>query len=181
MIDPTKNSKPEIDQLNEQGSSILNLQEIESLISQITDPEIPVLTIADLGILRSVKKINDRIEITITPTYVGCPAMGMIEMNIKALLDESKIKNYIIHTVLHPAWSTSWMSEEGRKKLKEFGIAPPSQKIRIQKLFEGQGIVECPRCNSTNTEMISEFASTACKSLYRCKDCLEAFDYFKCH
>lgn len=157
-----------------------NKEEVLQLLSLVTDPEIPVLNIVDLGILRSVEYLNDCWEISITPTYIGCPAMGMIEMNIRLLLDHFSIP-YIIRTVLHPSWTTDWMTEDARKKLKEYGIAPPLLQKRIQNLFEKQGIVECPRCNSKETVLISEFASTACKSMYKCNHCLEAFDYFKCH
>ncbi|NOT38473.1 MAG: phenylacetate-CoA oxygenase subunit PaaJ [Saprospiraceae bacterium] len=157
-----------------------NANEVIQLLSQITDPEIPVINIHELGILRNVTWNNTYYEVTITPTYVGCPAMGMIEMSIRQVLDQYSIP-YKIITSLHPSWTTDWITDIGKFKLKEYGIAPPSTQKRIQNLFEGQGIVECPRCNSANTILISEFASTACKSLYKCNECLEPFDYFKCH
>jgi ring-1,2-phenylacetyl-CoA epoxidase subunit PaaD len=149
---------------------------IWSILGTVTDPEVPVLTVIDLGIVRDVKISDEGIEIIITPTYTGCPAMDMITMNIKLALAEHGYKNVRITSVLSPAWTTDWMSEEGKRKLKEYGIAPPDKKIIIPK--DG---VECPLCHSLNTRLISEFGSTACKALYQCNDCKEPFDYFKCH
>jgi ring-1,2-phenylacetyl-CoA epoxidase subunit PaaD len=152
-------------------------KKIWSILETVTDPEVPVLTIIDLGIVRNVIVQSDgSIEIVITPTYTGCPAMDMITMNIKLALAEHGYKNVKITSVLSPAWTTDWMSEEGKRKLKEYGIAPPDKKIIIPK--DG---VECPLCHSLNTRLISEFGSTACKALYQCNDCKEPFDYFKCH
>ena len=162
-------------------SHISSIQDVELILSQVTDPEIPVINIVELGILRRVERVNDVFEIEITPTYVGCPAMGVIEMNIKAILDTYQGIKYKIITKLSPPWTTAWLSEQGKQKLKNYGIAPPLEQKRIQKLFEGQGQITCPRCNSVHTSLISEFGSTACKSMYKCNDCLEAFDYFKCH
>lgn len=156
-------------------------EELFALLSSIPDPEIPVINIAELGILRSVEKTSEGYIIRFTPTYTGCPAMGMIEMQIRAILDDAGVKNYKLESVLSPAWTTDWIQEDARQKLKNYGIAPPLVQQRIIQLFEGQGPVACPRCNSLHTEMISEFGSTACKSQYRCLDCKEPFDYFKCH
>ncbi|MCC6815259.1 MAG: phenylacetate-CoA oxygenase subunit PaaJ [Saprospiraceae bacterium] len=150
------------------------------LLSQIKDPEIPVLNIVELGILRKAEFIQSVWQITITPTYIGCPAMGLIEMQIKQLLDQYNF-NYKIITVISPSWTTNWMTEPAKQKLKQYGIAPPLVQKRIQGLFENPGVVPCPQCNSEHTVLISEFASTACKALYKCKECLEPFDYFKCH
>jgi ring-1,2-phenylacetyl-CoA epoxidase subunit PaaD len=142
-----------------------------------------VLTVIDLGIVRNVKINKGEIEIVITPTYSGCPAMDVISMNIKMILFEHGYKNIKISSVLSPAWTTDWMSEEGKQKLKAFGIAPPSAKQQVchTTLFQEQEAVECPRCLSYNTRIISKFGSTACKALYVCQDCSEPFDYFKCH
>ena len=147
----------------------------------MSDPEIPVLSVVDLGIVRDVK-IGDTIEIIITPTYSGCPAMSVIATNIKFELLVNGFQNVTITEVLSPAWTTDWMTESGKNKLREYGIAPPVAKSRIDKmLFEEPPSVSCPQCGSSNTEQLSEFGSTACKSLFRCLDCLEPFDYFKCH
>lgn len=151
-------------------------EKIWLVLQQVCDPEVPVLTITDLGIVRDVKISGEEVEIVITPTYTGCPAMDMIAMNIRlALIDNgySKIK---ITSVLSPAWTTDWMTEEGKQKLKQYGIAAPNKKFVIP--VDG---VECPQCNSTNTKLVSEFGSTACKALYQCRYCKEPFDYFKCH
>ncbi len=156
--------------------SPISTQNIWKILEQVTDPEVPVLTITDLGIVRDVKLNGDEVEIIITPTYTGCPAMDMIAMNIKLALIENGYPNIKITSVLAPAWTTDWMSEEGKRKLKEYGIAAPDKKFEIA--ADG---VECPLCNSTNTKLISEFGSTACKALYQCTDCKEPFDYFKCH
>ena len=148
-------------------------QQITTLLEQVTDPEIPVVSIADLGILREVKMENQRAEIVITPTYTGCPAMLEIEKDINNTLKLAGIDDFKITTVLSPAWSTDFMTEAGKQKLKEYGIAPPNP--------SDESDIECPNCGSRNTEMISQFGSTACKSLFKCHECLEPFDYFKCH
>ncbi len=155
--------------------------EIQKILSTITDPEIPVLTIEDLGVLRSVIARDGEIEVIITPTYSGCPAMNMIEMNIKAALHQAGYQNVKITTVLSPPWTTDWLTESGKEKLKAYGIAPPATSTRKAALLGEDKPAECPQCQSPNTQLISEFGSTACKSLYKCLDCLEPFDYFKCH
>ena len=146
----------------------------------VTDPEIPVLTIADLGVLREVAVNGDSIEVAITPTYSGCPAMNMIALEIELALEREGFSRPKIRTVLSPAWTTDWMSEEGRRKLRDYGIAPPEPKSSRRALF-GVQEVKCPQCGSTNTELLSEFGSTSCKALWRCRSCREPFDYFKCH
>jgi ring-1,2-phenylacetyl-CoA epoxidase subunit PaaD len=158
-------------------------EKIWQLLSTVTDPEVPVLTVMDLGIVRDVKVNDKQIEVIITPTYSGCPAMDMITMNIKLLLIEHGYKNVKVTSVLSPAWTTDWMSEEGKMKLKEYGIAPPNPKQQVcdDKLFAAAEAVQCPHCDSWHTRRISEFGSTACKALYQCNDCKEPFDYFKCH
>jgi ring-1,2-phenylacetyl-CoA epoxidase subunit PaaD len=156
---------------------------IYQILERVTDPEIPVLSIIDLGIVRDVILTNDRIEVVITPTYTGCPAMDMITSIIKMEMMAAGYKNVLVTFVLSPAWTTDWMSEEGKQKLKAYGIAPPpvNQQVCDQDLFASLEAIACPRCNSLHTTRISEFGSTACKSLYQCNDCLEPFDLFKCH
>ncbi|MCK5425515.1 MAG: phenylacetate-CoA oxygenase subunit PaaJ [Emcibacter sp.] len=153
-----------------------------SLLEEVKDPEIPVLSIVDLGIAREVNKSEDgQLEIVISPTYSGCPAMYMLEDQIKDTLSRHGFMDPIVTTQLSPAWTTDWMTESGRIKLEAYGIAPPEKTTRNKTvLFGGQKKISCPRCKSDNSEQISEFGSTACKALYRCLDCLEPFDYFKC-
>ena len=146
----------------------------------VVDPELPVLTIADLGVLRDVAVTATGIEVTITPTYSGCPAMNMIGVEIELALERAGFRNPKIRTVLSPAWTTDWMSEDGRRKLREYGIAPPMPASSRRALF-GVQQVACPQCGSGDTEVLSEFGSTSCKALWRCKSCREPFDYFKCH
>jgi ring-1,2-phenylacetyl-CoA epoxidase subunit PaaD len=148
--------------------------------ASVVDPEIPVLTIADLGVLREVAVDNGRVEVTITPTYSGCPAMNMITLEIELALEREGFRHSRVHTVLSPAWTTDWMSEDGCRKLREYGIAPPQAASSRRALF-GVEQVACPQCGSKNAEVLSEFGSTSCKALWRCKDCREPFDYFKCH
>src|SRR6478752_6919601 len=148
--------------------------------STVVDPEIPVLTIADLGVLREVEVRDGRVEVAITPTYSGCPAMNMIVLEIELAMERAGIGRPAVRTVLSPAWTTDWMSEDGRNKLREYGIAPPQASSSRRALF-GEQQVACPQCGSDNTELLSEFGSTSCKALWRCKACREPFDYFKCH
>jgi ring-1,2-phenylacetyl-CoA epoxidase subunit PaaD len=148
--------------------------------AEVVDPEIPVLTIADLGVLRDVAVHDGRVEVAITPTYSGCPAMNMIALEIELALERNGIAKPVIRTVLSPAWTTDWMSEHGRRKLREYGIAPPLAGSGRRALF-GEQQVGCPQCGSADTELLSEFGSTSCKALWRCKRCREPFDYFKCH
>lgn len=149
---------------------------IWQILQTVTDPEVPVLTIIDLGIVRAVNIKEETVEIVITPTYTGCPAMDMIAMNIRMALIENGYSNIKITTVLSPAWTTDWMSEAGKQKLIDYGIAAPNKKF----IIPADG-VKCPQCQSTHTKLLSEFGSTACKALYQCNDCKEPFDYFKCH
>jgi ring-1,2-phenylacetyl-CoA epoxidase subunit PaaD len=150
-----------------------------AIASQVTDPEIPVLTIGDLGVLRDIKIENGAVEVFITPTYSGCPAMHVIALNIEAELEEAGFGLAKITTVLSPAWTTDWMTEEGRAKLTAYGIAPPAKGAGRRALFVEEAVT-CPHCGSAETARISEFGSTACKALYRCRACAEPFDYFKC-
>ena len=149
-------------------------------VASVVDPEIPVLTIADLGVLREVTVRDGEVEVAITPTYSGCPAMNMIALEIELALEREGFRHPKIRTVLSPAWTTDWMSEDGRRKLREYGIAPPLPSSSRRALF-GVQEVACPQCGSKDTELISEFGSTSCKALWRCKACREPFDYFKCH
>jgi ring-1,2-phenylacetyl-CoA epoxidase subunit PaaD len=148
--------------------------------AQVVDPEIPVLSIVDLGVLRDVRVEEESVRVTITPTYSGCPAMRMIELSLEAALRRAGIEQFHIETVLSPAWTTDWLSDEGKRKLRAFGIAPPAGTASRRALF-GADAVSCPRCGSGDTERVAEFGSTACKALYRCRHCREPFDYFKCH
>jgi ring-1,2-phenylacetyl-CoA epoxidase subunit PaaD len=149
-------------------------------LADVCDPEIPVLTIADLGVLRDIRIEGGRIEVEITPTYSGCPAMSTIALDIEVALHRAGFDAVNVRTVLSPAWTTDWMSQEGRRKLLAYGIAPPAARSGRRALF-GQDEVACPRCGSNDTERLAEFGSTSCKALWRCRACREPFDYFKCH
>jgi ring-1,2-phenylacetyl-CoA epoxidase subunit PaaD len=158
---------------------MIDVKKIESYISEIPDPEIPVITIKELGILRDVKLAEDTVVVTITPTYNGCPAMQMIEEQIKEILHSKGIEKVKVQLTYSPAWTTDWMTEEAKEKLKKYGIAPPTHSSCVKNF--GELKIACPRCKSLNTVLISQFGSTACKALYQCKDCKEPFDHFKCH
>ena len=153
-----------------------DLAELYELLSSVCDPEIPVLTLQDLGVLRDISVDDDNINVTITPTYAGCPALETMRADIESTLANAGYQNVDIKQVLSPAWTTDWMSEDGRNKLREYGIAPPASTACGQQ----SGNIECPQCKSDDVRMISEFGSTACKALYQCQDCKEPFDYFKC-
>ncbi len=192
------------------------IAQIWAWLENVCDPEVPVLSVLDLGVVRSVTiqyedfeissqidtehiatahrppstvhrppstayRLPSTVKITITPTYTGCPAMSMIAANIKLELIAQGLENVEVVEVLSPAWTTDWMRESGKKKLLEYGIAPPQSKARMDKMLFSDTPIPCPQCGSENTERISEFGSTACKSLHRCLDCREPFDYFKCH
>ena len=150
------------------------------MLSVIPDPEIPVVSIYEMGMLRDVL-INDKgYEIILTPTYSGCPAIGIIEHDIKMTLDANGVFPVTVTLVYDPAWTTDWMSDVAKQKLKAYGIAPPLHSSCNQEVFTNN-IIECPHCHSTDTLLLSRFGSTACKSLYSCKNCKEPFEYFKCH
>ncbi|HYO21820.1 MAG TPA: 1,2-phenylacetyl-CoA epoxidase subunit PaaD [Flavisolibacter sp.] len=157
-------------------------EQLWHIMEEVKDPEVPVLSIIDLGIVRDIKTEGGTITIIITPTYSGCPAMDVISMDIRLKLMEKGYRNVSIQQQLSPAWTTDWMTEEGKEKLKAFGIAPPNpaQQFCTSEMFREEA-VECPHCRSYHTEVISQFSSTACKAMYRCLHCKEAFDYFKCH
>lgn len=150
------------------------------LLEEVKDPEIPVLSVIDLGIVREVRRTNSGVTVVITPTYSGCPAMDTIEREIIEVLEKNGISSEV-ETVLTPAWTTDWLSEKGRIALEEYGIAPPAEATTDKSFLTGKTkAVRCPLCKSNSTSMISQFGSTACKALYKCNDCLETFDYFKC-
>lgn len=155
-------------------------QDVWKLLEQVFDPEVPVLTVVDLGVIRRVSVINDSVEIDLTPTYSGCPAMQRMESDIKEVLGRNGIGNTTVNMVLSPAWTTDWITEKGRVQLKEYGIAPPVDEVDKSVLFADKTIVPCPKCDSQDTKMISQFGSTSCKAHYQCNTCLEPFDYFKC-
>ncbi len=149
--------------------------------ASVVDPEIPVLTIADLGVLRSVTLGPDRrAHVAITPTYSGCPAMNMIAVEVELALDRAGFPGAAVELVLQPSWTTDWLTEAGRQKLLEYGVAPPAATRGRGALF-GRDVVACARCGSKDTETLAEFGSTSCKALWRCRACREPFDYFKCH
>jgi ring-1,2-phenylacetyl-CoA epoxidase subunit PaaD len=143
------------------------------LLSSVCDPEIPVLTLQDLGVLRDVTIAGDEVKVTITPTYSGCPAVEVMQVDIKTALAEAGYQHVTVQQSLSPAWTTDWMSDAGREKLRAYGIAPPARQAE-------QANIQCPQCGSGDVKRISEFGSTACKALYQCQDCREPFDYFKC-
>ena len=148
-------------------------------LDQVPDPEIPVISVVDLGIVRNVAWEGETLAVTVTPTYSGCPAVLAIELAVEAALlgagFEAKVER-----VIAPAWTTDWITEEGREKLRAYGIAPPVKASNSVRSLFGETVVACPQCGSEDTEKLSEFGSTACKALYRCQSCREPFDYFKC-
>ena len=170
MMSPTSHTHVSLDQ---------DLIRARAAAAAVVDPEIPVLTLEDLGVLRGVERGDDGIVVKITPTYTGCPATVAIQLAVEAALADAGVPNARVETVLSPPWSTDQITEQGRRKLTEFGIAPPVRRAGPLALF-GQETVACPKCGSTATAKISEFGSTACKALWRCQACAEPFDYFKC-
>ncbi|MEO7081497.1 MAG: 1,2-phenylacetyl-CoA epoxidase subunit PaaD [Flavobacteriales bacterium] len=154
--------------------------QIRDLLEQVKDPEIPVISIRELGVLREVNLDGDLVEVIITPTYSGCPAMDVMQEDVEKALRDAGIQNFRVKQVLSPAWSTDWISESGRKKLLEYGIAPPPHTSDIRALKGGVPVTACPQCGSTDTMLVSQFGSTPCKALYKCNACLEPFDLFKC-
>jgi ring-1,2-phenylacetyl-CoA epoxidase subunit PaaD len=155
-------------------------EEIFSWLSAIADPEIPVVTIEEMGMLRDVVVGADSYEVLLTPTYTGCPAMGIIEADIKALLHEKGLENVSVKMIYDPAWTTDWMSDVAKEKMRQYGIAPPVHSS-CGNISTAEKNIPCPLCRSTNTQVISRFGATACKAFYKCKDCDETFEYFKCH
>jgi ring-1,2-phenylacetyl-CoA epoxidase subunit PaaD len=156
-----------------------------AILETVSDPEIPVLSIVDLGIIRDVEIVQDEngnqiTKVTITPTYSGCPAMDLIRVQIKMAMNAAGLNQLKIEQSLSPAWTTDWITEKGKQQLKAYGIAPPIGKSFDNAYLEDL-VIECPQCNSRNTSLVSAFGSTACKALFKCNDCKEPFDYFKCH
>ena len=145
-----------------------NTKYLWELLNTVPDPEIPVISVVELGVIRDISFTNKSYIISITPTYSGCPAVKTFMDDIKSSLKENGIRNFQLKLVYSPAWTTDWMTDETKEKLKKYGIAPPSN------------TVICPQCDSQKTELISEFGATACKALYKCSDCLEPFEFFKC-
>lgn len=161
-----------------------SIDEVKQLLKQVKDPEIPVLDIEELGVLRSISFQSETFLVTITPTYSGCPAMNVIEQEIKKILLQNNIENFKISTILSPAWTTDWMTDGAKQKLIAYGIAAPatSAEQHHKNLMERKlKQVQCPFCKSTNTKLTSTFGSTACKALHYCSNCLQPFEEFKCH
>ena len=169
-------------------TTLPHTDQIWEWLSQVPDPEIPVISLTDLGIIRDVQWQGDTLEVTVTPTYSGCPATGIINLDIETALRSHGIEKLELKRQLAPAWTTDWITAEGREKLRAYGIAPPVDGTaadgvlagRVARLRGGNLTIQCPRCGSTHTEKVSQFGSTPCKASYRCTDCLEPFDYFKC-
>lgn len=159
---------------------VITTDDIWGYLEEVFDPEVPVLTVVDLGVIRKVELDGDDCKVTITPTYSGCPAMKRIEDDIIEKLNEKGIKNVSVDLVLAPAWTTDWLSENGKRKLREYGIAPPENEPDKSVLFSDPVVVPCPKCGAKDTRLVSQFGSTACKAHYQCNECLEPFDYFKC-
>ena len=158
-----------------------SLEDIKKVISDIPDPEIPVISIKELGVLRNIFYQEDSLKVVITPTYSGCPAMDRFQKDIVEKLKLLKVKSYEIKMQFDPAWTTDWITEEAKEKLRYYGIAPPAHKTKDKNILLGKKQrVECPRCKTKETELVSQFGSTACKAMYRCISCLEPFEYFKC-
>ena len=144
------------------------IEKIWNILESVPDPEIPVISVVELGVIRNVEYIKNEYIISVTPTYSGCPAVKTFQDDIKKQLKKNDINNFKIDIVYKPAWTTDWMTKETKEKLKKYGIAPPEK------------IIECPLCNSKKIELISEFGATACKSMHKCTECLEPFEHFKC-
>jgi ring-1,2-phenylacetyl-CoA epoxidase subunit PaaD len=154
-------------------------------LSEVPDPEIPVLSLTDLGVIRDVAWEGEVLEVTVTPTYSGCPATAVIEMDIEAALKAQGVERVALRRQLSPPWTTEWITDRGRERLQAYGIAPPVEGTaatgRVAALLGGRLQVACPRCGSPDTEEVSRFGSTPCKAHWRCRACREPFDYFKCH
>ncbi|WP_404287467.1 1,2-phenylacetyl-CoA epoxidase subunit PaaD [Microvirga sp. RSM25] len=158
--------------------------QIRSWLADVPDPEVPAVSVMDLGIVRDVQWQDDELVVAITPTYSGCPATSVISFEIEAALRAKGIDRLRIERRLSPPWTTDWITQEGRQRLQAYGIAPPAETAGgpspFDRFLRKDLVIACPRCQSENTERVSEFGSTPCKAQYRCRDCLEPFDYFKC-
>lgn len=161
---------------------MMNKEDIYRLLTGIPDPEIPIINIVELGVVREVfVSDNQHVEITITPTYSGCPAMKQMEDDVKEKLKMNGVSSFNIKYTYNPPWTTDWLTISAKQKLQAYGIAPPEEKTTDKSFLTGKTKqITCPHCKSKNTYMVSQFGSTACKALYKCNNCLEAFDYFKC-
>ena len=162
-----------------------SVDQVRAWLAEVPDPEIPAVSVIDLGIVRDVRWSGDELVVALTPTYSGCPATGVIAFEVEAALRAHGIERVRIERRLSPPWTTDWITEEGRRRLEAYGIAPPAEKVAdgpspLDRLLRKPPSVACPRCGSTDTQRISEFGSTPCKAQYRCNGCLEPFDYFKC-
>jgi ring-1,2-phenylacetyl-CoA epoxidase subunit PaaD len=151
-------------------------------LASVEDPEIPALSIVDLGLIRCVTpRVDGGLDVGLSPTYVGCPATEVIRRSVEEALKNAGVGDFTVTQVLSPAWSSDWISEEGRRKLASYGIVPPDRSVSsMREVLRGSRPVACPRCHSTDTQCLSEFGSTPCKALHRCRACLEPFEYFKC-
>nr|WP_184068829.1 1,2-phenylacetyl-CoA epoxidase subunit PaaD [Sphingosinicella soli] len=147
-----------------------------AVLASVPDPEIPAVSLVDLGIIRDVLADAQPPRVLITPTYTGCPATAVIQLSVREALDAAGMRDVTVETCLSPPWTTAWITPEGREKLRAYGIDPPPDDVRMN----GEPAT-CPRCNSRSTHEISRFGSTPCKALWQCNDCLEPFDRFKCH
>lgn len=156
-------------------SEVIEASQVWSWLEAVPDPEIPVISVVDLGVVREVSVDADMVSVTITPTYSGCPAMSVIAKDIATELKKQGVKNLQLHTKIAPPWTTDWLSAKGRIRLEAYGIAPPTKSTKI-----AGTPANCPLCKSTNVEKVSQFGSTPCKAQWRCLECLEPFDYFKC-
>lgn len=165
--------------MSDTGSS-LQADRAWEVLRSIPDPEIPVLSIVDLGVVRRVDWGQGGLQVDVTPTYSGCPAAELILAQVRQALVSAGFESADVNEVLAPPWTTDWISEHGREKLRGYGIAPPEQATGRRGLFGPRVSVACPRCGSRSTDCVSEFGSTPCKAQYRCLQCLEPFDYFKC-
>ncbi|AIA74144.1 1,2-phenylacetyl-CoA epoxidase subunit PaaD [Vreelandella alkaliphila] len=158
-----------------------DIDAVLAVLEQVPDPEVPVVSVVELGIVRDIDWVDDRLAVNVTPTYSGCPATEVIEQHIHEALVAAGYSDPLIQRRLSPAWTTDWLTNAGREKLRAYGIAPPVGSASKRSLTgQSDPVVPCPLCGSNTTERVSEFGSTACKALYRCRDCLEPFDYFKC-
>ena len=167
-----------VKQMTEQLTNID--QKLFEILETVSDPEIPVLSIMQMGVVRSAKIVNNIVEVQITPTYSGCPAMDVIGDDIKAAFQQKGYEAKV-ELILSPAWTTDWITPKGRAALEKYGIASPlSESADKEALLGNKKLVKCPQCGSLNTKLISQFGSTACKAFFQCEDCLEPFDYFKC-
>jgi ring-1,2-phenylacetyl-CoA epoxidase subunit PaaD len=157
-----------------------DLQRAWAVLEQVMDPEVPVVSVVDLGIVRDLDWQAGHLHLVVTPTYSGCPATEVIEGDIRQALEDAGFAEPQLERRLTPAWNTDWVTEQGRERLRVYGIAPPVGSSSKRSLLGDSPVVQCPICGSDHTELLSQFGSTACKALYRCRECLEPFDYFKC-